>query len=220
VIEGGTRSQIVSSAIVNSYLWSHVVVLHLKTNMRLSSSTLTEESKKELAEFSKWMLDIGEGNIEATSKEGEIEASWIKIPNEFLLKPKDDKISSIVNVVYPDLEQKYMDLEYLRERAILTPTNDITGTINNHIVSLIPDEEKEYLSCDSVIKAPNTHDSYDLLYPVEFLNSLGGNNFPQHKLCLKKGVPIMLLRNLNQAEGLCNGTRLVITVLGDMIIEG
>jgi ATP-dependent DNA helicase PIF1 len=30
----------------------------------------------------------------------------------------------------------------------------------------------------------------------------------------------MLLRNLNQAEGLCNGTRLVITVLGDMIIEG
>jgi ATP-dependent DNA helicase PIF1 len=30
----------------------------------------------------------------------------------------------------------------------------------------------------------------------------------------------MLLRNLNQAEGICSGTRLVITVLGDMIIEG
>jgi ATP-dependent DNA helicase PIF1 len=30
----------------------------------------------------------------------------------------------------------------------------------------------------------------------------------------------MLLRNLNQAEGLCNGTRLIIKVLGDMIIEG
>jgi ATP-dependent DNA helicase PIF1 len=30
----------------------------------------------------------------------------------------------------------------------------------------------------------------------------------------------MLLQNLNQAEGLCNGTRLVIIVLGDMIIEG
>jgi ATP-dependent DNA helicase PIF1 len=29
----------------------------------------------------------------------------------------------------------------------------------------------------------------------------------------------MLLRNLNQAEGLCNGTQLVITVLGDMVIE-
>jgi ATP-dependent DNA helicase PIF1 len=30
----------------------------------------------------------------------------------------------------------------------------------------------------------------------------------------------MLLRNLNQAEGLCNGTRLMITMLGSMIIEG
>jgi ATP-dependent DNA helicase PIF1 len=30
----------------------------------------------------------------------------------------------------------------------------------------------------------------------------------------------MLLRNINQAEGLCNGTRLTITILGDMVIEG
>jgi ATP-dependent DNA helicase PIF1 len=37
---------------------------------------------------------------------------------------------------------------------------------------------------------------------------------------LKKGVPVMLLWNLNQAEGLCNGTRLIIIVLGDRIIEG
>jgi hypothetical protein len=29
----------------------------------------------------------------------------------------------------------------------------------------------------------------------------------------------MLLRNLNQVEGLCNGTRLIITALGDMILE-
>ena len=30
----------------------------------------------------------------------------------------------------------------------------------------------------------------------------------------------MLLRNLNQSEGLCNGTRLIITSLGDKVIEG
>ena len=32
-------------------------------------------------------------------------------------------------------------------------------------------------------------------------------------------MPIMLLRNLNQSSGLCNGTRLVITQLYDKIIE-
>jgi ATP-dependent DNA helicase PIF1 len=78
-----------------------------------------------------------------------------------------------------------MDFRYLKEWAILTPTNDIADTINNHIVSLIPSDEKQYLSCDTIAKTPNTHDSYDLLYPVEFLNSLNGNNFPQHRLSLK-----------------------------------
>lgn len=87
------------------------------------------------------------------------------------------------------------------------------------MVSLIPGEEKQYLSCDKISKTPGTHESYDILYPVEFLNSLNGNNFPQHDLTLKKGVPVMLLRNLNQSDGLCNGTRLIITRLGDKVIE-
>jgi ATP-dependent DNA helicase PIF1 len=71
VIEDGSRSQIVNSAIVNSSLWPHVTVLHLKRNMRLSMPTLTDESRMELARFSQWMLDIGEGNIESRTKEGE-----------------------------------------------------------------------------------------------------------------------------------------------------
>jgi hypothetical protein len=63
VIEGGSQSEIVNSAIVNSSLWSHVVVLHLRINMRLSTDTLTEQGRKELADFSRWLLDIGEGNM-------------------------------------------------------------------------------------------------------------------------------------------------------------
>jgi ATP-dependent DNA helicase PIF1 len=166
------------------------------------------------------MLDIGEGNIGAIAKEGESKPSWIRIPEEFLLRTDGDKISYMVNVVYTDLATKYMEYEYLRQRAILTPTNDIADKINNYIVSLVPDDEKEYLSCDSILKGADSHDSYDLLYPVEFLNSLNGNDFPQYKLNLKNGVPVMLLWNLNQAEGLCNGTRLIITTLGDMVIQG
>jgi ATP-dependent DNA helicase PIF1 len=51
------------------------------------------------------------------------------------------------------------------------------------------------------------------------LNTLNANSFPQHSLILKIGVPIVLLRNLNQSIGLCNGTRLIVTNLGDNIIE-
>ncbi|KIL69113.1 hypothetical protein M378DRAFT_41095, partial [Amanita muscaria Koide BX008] len=34
--------------------------------------------------------------------------------------------------------------------------------------------------------------------------------FPLHKLELKKGAPLMLLRNLNPTLGLYNGTRLIL----------
>jgi hypothetical protein len=91
VIEGGSRSEIVNSAIVNSSLWSHVVVLHLRINMRLSTDTLTKQGRKELADFSRWLLDIGESNIETIAKEGESESSWIEVPEEFLLRPVEIK---------------------------------------------------------------------------------------------------------------------------------
>jgi ATP-dependent DNA helicase PIF1 len=146
--------------------------------MRLRAQGLTDEDKKELAGFSIWMLDIGEGKIGAIAKQDETKPSWIKIPDELLLKPNGDKIACMVDVVYPDIQIMHMGTAYLRERAILTPTNDIADKINNYIVSLLPKEEKHYLSSDSILKLPNTHDSYDLLYPVEFLNSLNGNNFP------------------------------------------
>ena len=57
------------------------------------------------------------------------------------------------------------------------------------------------------------------MYPVEFLNSIEANNFPTHKLVLKRGTIVMLLRNLNQSIGLCNGTRLLVTETGQRLLH-
>ncbi len=59
----------------------------------------------------------------------------------------------------------------------------------------------------------------DSLYPVEFINTLQFSGIENHKLELKVGVPILLLRNLNQSIGLCNGTRLIVKRLGQHVIE-
>jgi len=57
----------------------------------------------------------------------------------------------------------------------------------------------------------------DIITP-EFLNSLTVSGLPSHNIKLKIGSPIMLLRNLDQSEGLCNGTRLIITRLANHVI--
>jgi ATP-dependent DNA helicase PIF1 len=61
--------------------------------------------------------------------------------------------------------------------------------------------------------------SMDSLYPVEFLNTLQFSDIANHELELKVGVPILLLHNLNQSIGLCNGMRLIVKRLGQRVIE-
>ena len=56
-------------------------------------------------------------------------------------------------------------------------------------------------------------------YPNEFLNSLDPPGLPAFKVELKVGCPIMLLRNIAPKDGLCNGTRLMVSRCDTRIIE-
>ena len=47
-------------------------------------------------------------------------------------------------------------------------------------------------------------------YPAEFFQQLNAGGLPPALLCLKIGSPVILLRNLDPGEGLCNGTRMVV----------
>lgn len=87
------------------------------------------------------------------------------------------------------------------------------------VCSKIPGAEQEYLRYDSFAEEEKHYGELDLTYPLEYLNSLEFSGLHAHKICLKVGVPIMLLRNINQAEGLCNGTRLIVTHLGERVIK-
>jgi hypothetical protein len=219
VIEGGTRSQVINAAVTNSPLWRHVTVLHLNFNMRLAVQSKDPNVQDEAAAFSQWILDIGNGTVPAVARQGETEPSWITIPDEHLVHADGDKIPAIVESVYIDFLTRYSDPNYLKERAILTPTNEIAEDVNKHVLSMVPGEEKEYLSCDSTGNSADGIRNIDIFYPVEVLNTIKVNNFPYHKLVLKRGVPIMLLRNISQTTGLCNGTRLVVTRLAEKVIE-
>jgi len=81
---------------------------------------------------------------------------------------------------------------------------------------LFTGEEKEYLISNSVDESASS-DAYSNI-TSEFLNSLSMFGLPNHKIKLKIGVPIMLFRNLDQATGLCNGSRLIVTRLANHVI--
>ncbi|KAI9109681.1 hypothetical protein K1719_019311 [Acacia pycnantha] len=63
------------------------------------------------------------------------------------------------------------------------------------------------------------HSSFNDLYDTKYLNSIKCSGMPHHKLVSKVGVLVILIRNINQASGLCNGTRLQITQLGKNVIK-
>nr|GEV86403.1 ATP-dependent DNA helicase PIF1-like [Tanacetum cinerariifolium] len=110
------------------------------------------------------------------------------------------------------------DDDYQKERAILTLRNDDAYAINAYMFKKLAGDTVTYNSADEICKAStNTLEQHNI-YPIEFLNSLNFPSVPPHSLCLKKELPIMLIRNVNPRKGLCNGTRLIITDLGQFVI--
>jgi ATP-dependent exoDNAse (exonuclease V) alpha subunit len=56
-------------------------------------------------------------------------------------------------------------------------------------------------------------------YPSEFFNILEISGMPSHKLSLKIGALVMLLRNFDPSARLCNGTRMIVRRFTMRVIE-
>ncbi|XP_050064217.1 ATP-dependent DNA helicase PIF6-like [Aphis gossypii] len=120
----------------------------------------------------------------------------------------------LIENVYPDLPNiSTKTSSWFQERAILSPTNDQVNKINDMILLKFNAPTKVYYSIDTVLDAEEA-----IHYPTEFLNSLSPSGTPPHKLILKVGSTIILLRNLIPPK-LCNGTRLQIMSLKNCQLE-
>ena len=88
----------------------------------------------------------------------------------------------------------------------MVPTNEEFDATNDYILGLMKDEGKTYMSSNSLceIKLPDFFE--ESIYSSVVLNGFKASRISNHKLTLKIGVPVMLLRNIDQAKVLCNGT--------------
>jgi ATP-dependent DNA helicase PIF1 len=130
VVPRGCRSDIVHASINASKIWDHCKVLTLTQNMRLQSCG----NPAELAEFSQWILKVGEGKL-SEPNDGYAD---IEIPQDLLIVDYDEPIPAIVKSTYPNLLEQYKCHKFLQSRAILASTIEVVDQINMYVLTLIP----------------------------------------------------------------------------------
>ena len=78
--------------------------------------------------------------------------------------------------------------------------------INAHLTEQFPGDEWICKSADAIdVSEPD-----EVRVGEEVLNAFDAAGLPEHELKLKPHMPVMLLRNLDPNNGLCNGTRLLV----------
>ncbi|GKA28937.1 DNA helicase [Tanacetum coccineum] len=187
--------------------------------MRLNNEGQHKVDKERIVTFTQRLLDIGNGYIGTPDEFDPENSSWIDIPDEYRIPDDENGMSNLISFIYDDETLQYPSATKLQDKAIVCPRNDTADAINNKILSMLSGTTHTYISYDEAI--PHGHDGgeVELLYPREYLNTLSFAGLPPHRLQLKVGTPIMLLRNLNIVGGLCNGTRLIVTQLLPKVIE-
>ncbi|GAA0147725.1 hypothetical protein LIER_36572 [Lithospermum erythrorhizon] len=199
VVRGGGNNEQIEASIMSSPLREHFVKLKLTVNMRARFDP----------GFVDFLMRIGNGQ-EPTNSRNEIQ----------ILKPMlvryttiEESVEQLIKYVYPDINLFERNPFEMMQHVILCPKNEFVDDINSKLINRIPGEEVIYISDD---RAKSRADQGDY---IEYLNNLEPKGLPQHKLVLKKNSPVILLRNINPVEGLCNGTRLICKQLTPNVVD-
>ncbi|XP_071700213.1 uncharacterized protein [Rutidosis leptorrhynchoides] len=195
VKRNASKEETINSSIVNSYLWSYFKA------------------------FSSWILDIGNGNLGIPDEEDPSNTSWINIPPEYCIKDNENGMSNLISFIYNDVLLQNPTASLLQQQVIVCPKNSDAYEINDSILCMVRRQQTTYLSLDLATPRANDGGETELLYPIDNLNNLKYPSLPPHILQLKVGAPIILLRNINLAGGLCNGTRMIIVQMRTKVIQ-
>lgn len=189
VVPKGSEKDVINASLVHSHLWKYFTKIKLVQNMRARLDST----------FSDFLLRVGDGQEPCDSSQR------IILQNNMVLPFLDDVTSlpQLIDVVFPAVSLHPDRLRSIINRVILTPKNECVDQINKLLMDRFPGDVVKYYSFDEPIDHAGQN------FTEDFFNTLVPNGIPPHELILKKNCPVMLLRNINSSEGLCNGTRLI-----------
>ena len=194
------RGTIVESILKKSVLWNTVKVFQLTVNERTRQRAVDTE-------YSDFVLSVGNGNCptydQYLTTNNTRDPAMIRIPDDIVFPynseiSERDNLNLLVDYIYPHLRE---NVEADKNVCIITPKNTVVDRINDIAIKEKFGTEHNFYSADS---------SENKLYSAEFLNKITPSGVPPHRLTLKVGAPVMLLRNIAPHRGLCNGTRMIV----------
>jgi ATP-dependent DNA helicase PIF1 len=154
-------------------------------------------------------LDVGHGCL--TAADGTIE-----LPSTFRLS--ENSLLALIDYIYSGIDQHLLpDGQYFSSHAIPSSCNSDVDEINQDILNHFSGEESTFHST-LLNNNPDSVQS-ELMYPVEYLNSINCSDLSLVKLKLKLDCPVMVLRNINAGEGACNGSRGIVSQVGQYVIR-
>ena len=169
VVPGVNRAGIVGQCINKSHLWNNFSVYNLSKNLRVRASG---DPKKE--KFDKWTLSIGNG-LNENGRVAIPKAMSTEILPNTKSHPKNEEncMKKFCGQVFPNLESNLKVPGWLEGRAILAPTNNEVGSLNNVIQEWMNEKGIKLLSADTL---ENPEDVYR--FNTEYVNTLRPNSFP------------------------------------------
>ncbi|XP_067933231.1 uncharacterized protein [Watersipora subatra] len=111
------------------------------------------------AHFAAGLLRIGEGRLPVFAEDSLVSLDGY---DTFM-----DSTEELQENIYPNLRQRFQDVDWLSERAILCSRNDAAAAINDQLLAQLPGNSKTFTSVDTSLT-----DDAAVEYLAKFLNSL------------------------------------------------
>jgi hypothetical protein len=194
VVPKGDRPAIVAASLQFSRVWLHLELLTLHENMHLAAAH--DDFNQE---FRAWLSVMSHSPPLIRP---------IRLPHMIF---HTSSIDAFIGRIYPAqmLHDAHLDPRFFVGRAILTPCNRQVDELNDLLLQRMQGDLLSFDSYDEADLNDNAAGREELT--AEFLHSLNAASLPRVRLDLRLRAPVILLRNLDPIQGLCNGTRLTVT---------
>lgn len=151
----GSKNEIVSSSISESYIWSHFKVYVLSRNMRLQNASMTAEQHADVTSFAEWLLAIGDGNVGICDQEDPENCSWVTIPERHCIADNENGQMELIQFIYDNETLQNPSAENLQEKGIVCPKNETADMLSGKVLQILHGHTTTYTSFDEAIPHGN-----------------------------------------------------------------